>query len=78
MSDADAESSFVGRIVELSLENRVLVALGALVLVILGVHSFRALPIDAVPDVTSVQVQVLTNAPASATQLLHFCDGLQS
>lgn len=63
MSDADAESSFVGRLVELSLENRVLVALGAILLVIVGVRSFRTLPIDAVPDVTSVQVQVLTNAP---------------
>lgn len=29
-----------------------------------GVHSALTLPIDAVPDVTSVQVQVLTSAPA--------------
>lgn len=31
---------------------------------VLGAHSARQLPIDAVPDITNVQVQVLTNAPA--------------
>ena len=29
-----------------------------------GVYSLLHLPIDAVPDVTNVQVQALTNAPA--------------
>lgn len=32
----------------------------------LGVRAAQQLPIDAVPDVTNVQVQVLTNAPALA------------
>ena len=30
----------------------------------IGIQSARQLPIDAVPDITNVQVQVLTNAPA--------------
>jgi cobalt-zinc-cadmium resistance protein CzcA len=53
----------IKRIVELSLENRVVVTLAVLLLVVIGLRGFRMLPIDAVPDVTSVQVQVLTNAP---------------
>ena len=35
-----------------------------LLLVALGINSLRTLPIDAVPDVTNVQVQILTTAPA--------------
>lgn len=38
-----------------------MLAVGLLALV--GVDSYRKLPIDAVPDVTNVQVQVLTSAP---------------
>ncbi|CAN5820696.1 CusA/CzcA family heavy metal efflux RND transporter [soil metagenome] len=53
----------IARIVELSLQNRVVVALVVLLLAGLGIQSFRTLPIDAVPDVTNVQVQILTNAP---------------
>jgi len=42
---------------------RLLVALLALVLVGLGVAAWQRLPIDAFPDVTNVQVMVLTDAP---------------
>jgi heavy metal efflux system protein len=37
---------------------------GALVLVAIGIWSSRRLPIDAVPDITNVQVQVNTISPA--------------
>ena len=47
-----------------SLRNRLLVILGALLLVGVGLDAMRRLPIDAVPDVTNVQVQVLTSSPA--------------
>lgn len=56
----------MGRIVELALRYRLLtVALTALVAV-MGARAALALPIDAVPDITNVQVQVLTLAPALA------------
>jgi len=54
------------RIVEWSLKNRFLVLALTLVLVVSGIRNMLALPIDAVPDVTNVQVQVLTKAPALA------------
>jgi len=44
--------------------HRFLVIFGVLLLGALGVRAAQHLPIDAVPDVTNVQVQVLTNAPA--------------
>lgn len=49
-----------------SIRHRVAVLLAALVLVVVGGRAFQSLPIDAVPDLTNVQVQVLTNAPSLA------------
>ncbi|MGN6109636.1 MAG: efflux RND transporter permease subunit [Kofleriaceae bacterium] len=54
----------IERILEWSLENRVMVVIASLVLVVVGLFSMSRLPIDAVPDVTNVQVQVLTTSPA--------------
>ncbi len=51
-------------LIEASLKNRFLVlALAALVAGV-GIYSALHLPIDAVPDLTNVQVQVITEAPA--------------
>ncbi|MGH7519439.1 MAG: efflux RND transporter permease subunit [Gemmatimonadales bacterium] len=54
----------IERVLEWSLRNRFLVLALTGVLVLGGVAAMRQLPIDAVPDVTNVQVQVLTTAPA--------------
>jgi cobalt-zinc-cadmium resistance protein CzcA len=56
----------IGAIVSWSLRNRLVVFALTLGLAILGVRSWLKLPIDAVPDITNVQVQVLTNAPGLA------------
>lgn len=53
----------IGRVVDWSLRHRLLVTLGVLALVVAGVRGFLTLPMDAVPDVTNVQVQVLSTAP---------------
>lgn len=50
-------------ILRLSIERRYLVLSFILVLVGLGVWSYQQLPIDAVPDITNVQVQINTEAP---------------
>lgn len=52
------------RLVDLSLENRAIVLLAAVLLIAGGAYSLTQLPIDAQPDITNVQVQVLTKAPA--------------
>ncbi|MBS0181517.1 MAG: efflux RND transporter permease subunit [Nitrospira sp.] len=56
----------IERLIRNALEQRLLVLLVVLGLIGGGVASFRHLPIDAFPDVTSVQVQVITRAPALA------------
>ena len=48
------------RIFEFSLRNRFLVLILTALLVVGGIAALRDLPIDAVPDVTNVQVQILT------------------
>src|SRR5262245_4509733 len=66
----------IQRIIDFSLNNRFLVISFWLLLVALGINSLRTLPIDAVPDVTNVQVQVLTNsaglAPEEVEQFITF------
>ena len=51
------------RILQFSLRHRLAVMLFALALAALGLWSYQRLPIDAVPDITNVQVQVNTEAP---------------
>jgi len=51
-------------IITASLNNRFFVIMATLLIAGLGVHSALRLPIDAVPDLTNVQVQVMTEAPA--------------
>jgi cobalt-zinc-cadmium resistance protein CzcA len=52
------------RIVAFSLRQRVLVLFATVGLVAAGLYAATRLPVDAVPDVTNNQVQVLTQAPA--------------
>lgn len=51
------------RILRLSLARRGLVLVGAVMLAGLGIWNFTLLPIDAVPDITNVQVVVNTTSP---------------
>ncbi|MFT3799935.1 MAG: CusA/CzcA family heavy metal efflux RND transporter [Burkholderiaceae bacterium] len=51
------------RIIRFAIAQRWLVMLATLGLVAIGVASYRHLPIDAVPDITNVQVQINTHAP---------------
>ncbi len=51
-------------LIRFSVENKFIVFFFAFLLAVLGVYSFGDLPIDAVPDITNVQVQILTSAPA--------------
>jgi len=58
----------IRRIIDLSLDNRLLVIALWLLVAVLGVRALLRLPIDAVPDVTNIQVQVLTNSPGLAPE----------
>ena len=54
----------VTRLIEWALANRLFVLLLIAILVAGGLFAMNHLPIDAVPDVTNVQVQIVTSAPA--------------
>ncbi len=54
----------LSRLVDFSLKNRPLVLIAVALLVVGGGYALTQLPIDAVPDITNVQVQILTKAPA--------------
>ena len=47
-----------------SLRNRPIVLFLTVIFVAFGLHAAWTLPIDAVPDITNVQVQIITSAPA--------------
>lgn len=56
------------RIISFSIANPLIIGAGVILLIIWGVFSFRQLPIDAVPDITNNQVQIVTLSPALAPQ----------
>lgn len=55
-------------IIRFSLKNRLVVALLVLAMIGFGIYNFIKLPIDAVPDITNNQVQVITVSPSLAPQ----------
>ena len=46
-----------------AVDNRVLVLLAVALVAALGVYNYQRLSIDAVPDITNVQVQISTELP---------------
>jgi cobalt-zinc-cadmium resistance protein CzcA len=56
-------TSLLERVLQGSIRHRWLVLLATVVMAGVGVYHARTLPIDAVPDITNVQVQVNTEAP---------------
>lgn len=53
----------LNRIIAFSLAHRWLVLLAVILIAALGIYNYQRLPIDAVPDITNIQVQINTDAP---------------
>src|SRR5207247_9568913 len=53
----------IERLIDFSIRRRWLVLVAVLAVAALGLWNYARLPIDAVPDVTNVQVQINTAAP---------------
>ncbi len=56
------------KIISFSIHNKFLIGLLTIILVIWGLWSATKLPIDAVPDITNNQVQIITSCPTLAGQ----------
>ncbi|MYE15668.1 MAG: efflux RND transporter permease subunit, partial [Gemmatimonadetes bacterium] len=58
------------RIIDLSINNRLLVVLGTLLIVVAGSYSLARTPIDAIPDLSDVQVIIQTDYPGQAPRIV--------
>lgn len=56
------------KIIHFSIHNKLVVGILTLALVAWGAYSLTRLPIDAVPDITNNQVQIITTSPSLAAQ----------
>ena len=66
LPDADVDrtrSAHARTLIAFSLRNRLLVGLALVLLVGIGAWSIATIPIDAFPDVTNIQVEVVSTAP---------------
>ncbi|WP_411382675.1 efflux RND transporter permease subunit [Pseudomonas sp. L7] len=60
----------IAKLIRWSVGNRILVLLATLFLAAWGVFSLRSLPIDALPDLSDVQVIIRTSYPGQAPQIV--------
>src|SRR5690349_16761236 len=58
----------IDKLIGFSIRNKFIIGLFTIALIVWGVYSLRKLPIDALPDITNNQVQVITVAPTVAAQ----------
>ncbi|QDK80052.1 CusA/CzcA family heavy metal efflux RND transporter [Spirosoma sp. KCTC 42546] len=56
------------KIIQFSIHQKLMVVLGVVALIAWGTYALSQLPIDAIPDITNNQVQVITQAPSLAAQ----------
>jgi cobalt-zinc-cadmium resistance protein CzcA len=58
----------LNKIIQFSIKNKLIIGLMVLALIIWGIYSVRQLPIDAVPDITDNQVQIITTSPSNGAE----------
>ena len=56
------------KIIYFSINNKFIIGLFTVILIAVGSYSLYTLPIDALPDITNNQVQIITSSPTLATQ----------
>ena len=58
----------INKIISFSIDNKLIVGLLTLAMIFGGIWSMTKIPLDAVPDITNNQVQVITQAPNLGTE----------
>ena len=58
------------KLIEYSIKNRMLIILAAILIFIAGVYSLSTIPLDAIPDLSDVQVIIFTEYPGQAPQVV--------
>lgn len=60
----------ISRLIDLSINNRALVLIMAILLALGGYWSYKSMPLDAIPDLSDVQVIVFTEVPGQSPQVV--------
>ncbi|MFQ5449935.1 MAG: efflux RND transporter permease subunit [Nitrospinaceae bacterium] len=60
----------LNKVIAASLQNRFMVILGTLFVVVFGLYSMQRTPLDAIPDLSDVQVIIFTEYPGQAPQIV--------
>jgi len=60
----------IAKIIDWSIDNRFIVILLTVILVVLGVYAVKQTPLDALPDLSDVQVIIKTSYPGQAPQVV--------
>ncbi len=58
----------LNKIIQFSIKNKLAIGLMVLALIVWGIYSVKQLPIDAVPDITDNQVQIITQSPSNGAE----------
>ena len=53
----------IENLMSMALRNRLLILFLVFLIIVFGLFAFKTIPIDAFPDVTNVQIEILSNAP---------------
>jgi len=63
----------INKIIAFSIKQKLVIGFLVLILILFGIYSAIKLPIDAVPDITNNQIQIITSSPTlSATEVERF------
>jgi len=60
----------IEKIIELSIKNKFLVILMTLFVIAAGIYAMLRMPLDAIPDLSDVQVIIFTEYPGQAPQVV--------
>ena len=58
------------KIIEASIKNRLLVILGTVIAMLWGLYALSKTPLDAIPDLSDVQVIIFTSYPGQAPRIV--------
>src|SRR3712207_1302432 len=68
MMSGGQHAAFIRRIVSFALHQPLFIVIGAVLFIGGGIIAFKQLPVEALPDVTETQVQVITLFPGRAAE----------
>src|SRR3546814_3173393 len=68
--DRSGGGAMIARLISWSARNLLLIFVGTTFAVAAGVYALRTLPLDAIPDLSDVQVIVFTDYPGQAPQVV--------